>query len=140
MMRRRKHEDREWALVDKLASDGWRTPDTWDGWYFSPIPDSPGIYLLMVSHLNALRQPRRVAYVGKSINLFRRLSGHTVIREIRRQDQDLYIQKWFLSLPVDEIGQAEIEAIRQFDPPMNLQFRNKKIGTLTEAVSAGAQA
>jgi len=123
-MARKKHKRLE--FTERLVDAGWRTPDCYSRDY-ETIPDSPGIYLLLASADVTADEAPVVAYVGKSMCLSRRLNGHPVANEIYRQAPDSYVQRWFLKLPADEIASAEVNSIRLYDPPLNLQHRLRSL-------------
>lgn len=63
----------------------WKTPNTYDANY-SSLPEEPGVYLLVlrkfiITH-NGIRLRNRIAYVGSSYNLAKRLRKHPMINKI----------------------------------------------------------
>lgn len=111
-------------ITDTLMTNGWKTPNTYDGASFSALPPAPGVYLLL--HINIrLGDPdfgkERVLYVGMSKNLAKRLLTHEVLYAV----PGLYIQKWFIEKPLEDLRIFEREMIEHFDPPFNIIGRRR---------------
>lgn len=111
--------------TELLAAEGWRTPNTYTSCEFGTPPAAPGIYLFAVfpPPIGDPAAKGIVAYVGKSKCLSRRLAQHPTVRSILLEAPDAHIERWFLVMPANEIYGAEIEAIRRFNPPYNIQHR-----------------
>lgn len=85
-----------------------------------------GIYFLMVGD--------NLMYVGKSVNLHRRLMDH---RESRKYDTAIIV-----AMPAQEADAIELRAIKQFNPPWNRDHCNHngkiyKRADVQEFVKAG---
>ena len=109
----------------QLRAEGWLTPDTYSN-SFAPLPTAPGVYLILAVDLCEPRD-RKVVYVGKSLDLARRLNNHPVVRGVHSRDGDIFMQRWFREMPAAGITAAEIEAISRFDPPLNIQHRRRDV-------------
>ncbi len=62
----------------------WETPNTYDTNY-SSLPEEPGVYLLVLRKLiigNKLKFRHKIAYVGSSCNLSKRLEKHPMVNKI----------------------------------------------------------
>jgi hypothetical protein len=118
-MARRKHKK---TISDALRVEGWNTPNSYGTDYLC-LPDGPGIYILLVYENGCFDPSPFVGYVGKSLRLCRRLACHPMLPVIEAEVPKAYIQKWFIGLPKEAIGQAEIDAIKRFNPPYNIQYR-----------------
>jgi excinuclease UvrABC nuclease subunit len=119
-------------LWEELYGDGWRTDIGYGpAKYQSKVPKSSGIYLFSLIKTRWSDHPLpdgRVAYVGKSLNLFRRHTGHEV-RPIIRGDvgSDFDIDFWFKRLAPEEISSAEVWCIKKYDPLYNIIHRVRGI-------------
>jgi excinuclease UvrABC nuclease subunit len=110
-----------------LAREGWQSPNAYSK-SFADLPRASGIYLFLVyPDFNASAQPGIVGYVGKSINIKQRMTGHEMATQIRADLPEAYVQRWFKKVPKAELEAAEIQAIRRFDPPYNIQYRRRGI-------------
>jgi excinuclease UvrABC nuclease subunit len=118
-------------LSADLSKDGWRTPNTYNNFY-GELPEEAGIYLFVICKYRQVKPGAKryrqwmegvIAYVGKSTCLKRRIQTHNVLREIRKQHPNCFIQTWFVRAQVDLIGTLEIDTIKKFDPPYNVQHR-----------------
>lgn len=109
-------------IVERLVNQGWRTPNCYSN-HYATVPRRAGVYLFAV--FDDFAKSPLIAYVGKSVALSQRLSGHEVLRCIRTEAPEAYVQTWFKTLPAAEIGAAEVVTIKAFNPPYNLQHRVK---------------
>lgn len=108
------------AVRDLLIGAGWFSPDTYCD-HFEPLPDGPGVYIFVAADLGSM--VARVAYVGQSKRLRRRL----VVHEIRTliEQEDFWAQRWFRPVPLDALRTTERQYIEHFDPPYNLIGRRR---------------
>lgn len=120
-------------LFDSLISEGWRTPDTYSRDYES-FPDAPGVYLFVLwqlyPHLDVKEDTyddEKIIYVGKTLNIRKRQQQHEVMAAIYNQiEHGKYaVTRFFMALPECEIHSTEIELIKKYNPPFNLQHRTK---------------
>jgi|GEM_PF-2339160 len=132
MKKREKRDD----ITRRLVLEGWQTPHTYSN-HFAPIPDAAGVYALVVfPDFLEFKAPPVIGYVGKSRHLCRRLAGHPVVRLITKEDPDCIVQQWFLELAADRITTAEVDLIRRFNPPYNLQHRCRGLHVAEQRVAA----
>lgn len=113
--------------TDDLVTAGWRTPSTYDNRDYGCPQPLPGIYLFAVFP-PPLYHPEAhalIAYVGKSLKISRRIAQHSVLRAILAEAPEAYVQPWFQHLPAEHIGEVEVEAIKKYNPPFNIQHRRR---------------
>lgn len=117
----------DWPKSDEISiwliKDGWNSPNTYSNHW-----DEPGnfsaIYLFQL-HDFATLQRGIVAYVGQSINLKARLSGHEILRSL--DHPDIWVQKWFKRTPKPNLKSTELHYIQHFDPPWNIIGRTRGV-------------
>lgn len=111
------------GIKEALVDDGWLTPNTYSNSY-AEIESIPSIYLFtMVDDYDYTRA--LVAYVGMSINLAQRLSGHPVRKEIEKEG--FWVPVWFKPTPKEELRTTELSYIRKFNPPWNVVGKKRGI-------------
>lgn len=109
-----------------LISDGWFSPDTYSN-EFKPFINGSAVYLFLL-HETEFYDVAIVAYVGMSINLEQRMSGHNIIPLIH---QDGYWpMRWFKPTPESELRKVEADLIAEIDPPWNIQGRTRGVPLL----------
>jgi excinuclease UvrABC nuclease subunit len=120
----------------EMVDDGWATPDCYSK-DFKPLPKDPGVYLFALTKVSGREGSLypRIAYVGQSTNLFRRLSNHPIEDEIRSKEDFswsddgawLILQRWFKPFPKKLLTPIEVSLIKKYDPPYNVQHRARRI-------------
>ncbi len=119
-----------WEIRNFLIRKGWKTPNTYSR-HYDEIPEKSGCYLfIMIGFGHDNYEMERVLYAGKSINLKQRHTSHEVHREIGRvicEMEDVIIQTWFLELSEEIIDEFEVDLIKKYSPPFNLQHRKKEL-------------
>jgi hypothetical protein len=114
-------------LICGLESEGWRTPQTYTSSAFDSDADFSAVYVfLLVEREFYLRA--RPAYVGMSTRLSQRWSGHPILAEL--EALDVYVQKWFLRVPKQDLRKVEARNIRRYDPPWNVVGRKRGLEAL----------
>jgi len=113
-------------IDDALIAKGWLTPDTYARHYAS-LPASSAIYALVVTPDLFCLEPGIIGYVGKSVNVRQRLAAHEMITLIRTSQPAAHIRRWFMPVPELDLSAAEVAAIQKFNPPYNIQHRNRGI-------------
>jgi len=113
-------------LRSDLRNEGWRTPQCYSK-DFGATGDFPAIYaFLLVDNMEFKRA--RPAYVGMSKRLAQRWSGHPILTEL--DEVGLWVQKWFLRVPMENLRIAEAAHISRFDPPWNVIGRKRGVAAL----------
>ena len=99
-----------------LVSDGWLSPNSYSNSYGN-IENIPSIYLFtMVDDYDF--KSGLIAYVGMSVNLAQRISGHSVRKEI--ESTGFWVPVWFKPTPQEDLRSTELNYIRKFNPPWNI--------------------
>jgi hypothetical protein len=110
-------------IKNDLVSDGWLSPNTYDN-YFEPVDNIPSIYILtMVDQYDY--QNGLIAYVGMSINLAQRLSGHSVRKEI--ENEGFWVPVWFKPTAKEDLRTTELSYIKKYNPPWNVIGKKRGI-------------
>jgi hypothetical protein len=132
----RKEPFKHYQFAASMVRDGWRTPDCYSR-NFSPAPQSPGVYLFSLYKMfwRESSSLPEIVYAGKSLNLAKRFDNHDVFPIISAQLPDFcletgihyMLQRWFRPLDKQIIDKAEIELIKKYNPPFNLQHRVKRV-------------
>ena len=116
------------ALKAWLATDGWRSPNTYCN-YFGVLEDISAVYLLLLHKPEAKGWPgydfAMVAYVGMSTRLKSRLATHDVIPKI--ETPDVHVMRWFKPTPTEALRETERHFIRHFNPPWNLVGKTRGV-------------
>lgn len=110
-------------LTAGLYEDGWHTPDTY-GLEFRPAPSSPGVYLFLL-YTDYLYHKAQVAYVGMSLDIRRRWSGHEILSELGGAGH--WTQRWFKQTSASELREVEASYIIKFNPPWNINGKPRGI-------------
>ena len=108
---------------NKLRDNGWFTPDTYNN-YFKPLTDSSVVYLFLL-HKTPDYKNVLVAYVGMSINLEQRMSGHNILKQL--DVHGYWAQRWFKPTPNIELRDTESKLISEMSPPWNIQGRKRGV-------------
>ena len=115
------HDAHEVSLA--LVDDGWMSPNSYSNHW-----DEPGnfsaVYLFQVHDRETLRKSL-VAYVGQSIYIKMRLSGHEVLRALNHPD--VWVKRWFKRTSRERLDETELRYIQQFDPPWNIQGKRRGV-------------
>ena len=113
-----------WPLVEDLIVEGWQTPQTYSN-HFSYVPEDSGIYAFIRIQGLRVDEPMEatVLYVGMSRCLAKRVAGHEILRKIREDLGDPYVQTWFRCYSVETIREAERKHIQRFRAPYNIVGR-----------------
>lgn len=108
-------------IITALIADGWQSPDTYDK-HFAPLPQSAGVYILLAIQLSPLEadyMKTKIAYIGMSTNLEKRLSPrHQAMACI--QEGKYFAKRMFKECGKSELRKLEAELIRRFDPLLNV--------------------
>lgn len=107
---------------NNLYDDGWRSPDTYDNAFLSPI-DGSAVYLFLAH--NEMFDRAFVAYVGMSTNLVQRFSGHSIYRELCQSPY--WPQRLFKPMDECALRDAERDLIQELDPPWNIACRKRGV-------------
>lgn len=106
-------------IIVSLIRDGWNTPDTYSK-HFSEIPKASGVYLLLNVDLEDGKRDR-IMYVGMSVRLSTRLSGHEIQKLISDHlSWAAHVQRWFKLFPARDLRKTERHFIRLHRPPYNI--------------------
>jgi hypothetical protein len=111
------------SLKETLVADGWRSPDIYAGFFDVAGPDA-AVYLFLLLD-RADYRTGMVAYVGMSINLIQRWSGHEILRELNQADQ--WVMRWFKPTPAEQLRCLESELIQAHNPPWNIIGRRRGV-------------
>ena len=111
------------SLRKSLEDEGWRTPQTYCN-RFAEAGDFPAVYMFMLVDQWDY-SVARPAYVGMSTRLAQRWSGHEISRQL--DEQSLWVQKWFLETPKQELREAESTLIKKFGLPWNIVGRQRGV-------------
>jgi hypothetical protein len=114
------------ALRGDLEREGWRTPDCYSK-TFDAAGDFSAVYLFMLVDRMEYKAARP-AYVGMSMRLAQRWSGHPILTEL--DDVDAWVQRWFIRVPRSELRTVETANINRFDPPWNVIGRKRGVSAL----------
>jgi excinuclease UvrABC nuclease subunit len=107
--------------------EDWLTPNSY-GDNYAELPHGAGIYILVRATWRPV--PKfQVLYVGMSTNIAQRLKGH----EIKKLCDDCngatdYVQTYFRAYPKDVLRRRERRLIKAWNPPYNLQHRERGEG------------
>lgn len=110
-----------WAFLDS-----WQTPNSYSN-SFAPLPNGPGIYLLVLATWRDGVLNHQILYVGMSRNVANRFKGHEVKKICQKVFKDDYIKVYFKQCPIDDLRTRERKLIKQFNPPYNLQHRERGV-------------
>lgn len=110
-------------LRDELSAEGWLTPDTYTRLFAEP-PPAPAIYLFLLCRRPDLAEAI-VAYVGMSLNLHQRWTGHPVLTKLQQTDH--WTMRWFKPSAPNSLRAQERLYIQQFDPPWNIAGRRRGV-------------
>jgi hypothetical protein len=111
------------SLSEQLASDDWRTPNTYCKLFRAPS-DEPAVYMF-IGFRDFPERDVLVSYVGMSKRLSQRLAGHPVLAEVSKTFG--YVQTWFKPTEAEQLREIELSYIRKFDPPWNVQGRRRGV-------------
>jgi excinuclease UvrABC nuclease subunit len=102
----------------------WLTPNTYNGNF--AYPSGRGIYVLAARKIDYEKKKVRhkILYVGMSLDLRRRLSGHAVLLELRDRFGDVVI---FFRNYKSDLRKLERHFIHLFNPPYNIIGRRRGI-------------
>jgi len=111
-------------MAKQFDLDKWKTPNTYDGDSFASLPNGCGIYLLVQVQTRDSEFSYRVLYVGQSINIARRLTGHDVKTMCDAWvEKGSYVRVYFRRCSRNELRIREKNLIKLLNPPFNLQHR-----------------
>ena len=114
------------ALRDRLACEGWRTPQCYSN-SFDSAGDFPAVYMFILVNSETFLTARP-AYVGMSTRLAQRWTGHPVIAQL--DSLGPWVQRWFLRVPKQQLRSVEAANIQRFEPPWNVIGRRRGVGAL----------
>jgi excinuclease UvrABC nuclease subunit len=95
----------------------WKTERTYNT-NFSPIPERPGVYLIVNTDFNFRHE---VLYVGSSQNLKQRHSRHEVLRILSEMYDGLGVRFYFREEP--DYLSVEKQLIKETQARFNTQWR-----------------
>ena len=106
---------------DRFDPEGWFTERTYSSKRFAPLPNGPGLYVLLDIDISARPFNYKVLYVGMSRNLSKRFNNHEIYQALNRT-LDVFV---YFKPHSEALRESERSLIKQFNPPYNLQHRER---------------